>query len=178
MENWYAVQVRTGREDVVKELCRRMIGPEILEEVFIPCYERMRRYEGQWHREQRPLFPGYLFLITDEIEPVFESLRQVPELTKILGDGVDFIPLHPEETEFLKKIGNEDHVAEMSVGFIVGDQVVITSGPMKDMEGRIRKIDRHKRVATVSVQMFGREQDVKLGVEIVEKTGERVDTLE
>lgn len=169
MKYWYAVQVRTGREEVVKELCRRMIGQELLEAVFIPRYERMRRYEGQWHREQRPLFPGYLFLITDEIEPVFESLRQVPELTKILGDGADFIPLYPEETEFLRQIGNEDHVTEMSEGYIAGEQVVITFGPMKDMEGRIKKIDRHKRTATVTVRMFGREQDVTLGVEIVGK---------
>lgn len=171
MGNCYSVFVRTGREAAVRDTCSRQISRELIKEVFIPHYERMRRYGGKWHREQHPLFPGYLFLITDQVETVFQELKSVPELTKILGAGTDFIPLHPEEVEFLKQIGNENHVTEMSTGFIVGDKVTVTSGPMKNIEGSIKKIDRHKRIAVVTIPMFGREQDVTMGLEIVEKIG-------
>lgn len=37
------------------------------------------------------------------------------------------------------------------------------------MEGCIRKIDRHKRKARVSVEMFGRSVDMEVGLEIISK---------
>ena len=65
--------------------------------------------------------------------------------------------------------GGRDHLFEMSRGYIVGDQVIITSGPIKKMEGKITFIDRHKRFAVVQMDMFGRKIDVKIGLEIVRK---------
>lgn len=169
MENWYAVQVRTGKEQETVDLCRKIVRANILTESFIPRYERMKRYQGGWHKEQLPMFPGYIFLVTERVEELFYRLKAVPELTKILGDGREFIPIKDEEKALLQQMGNEEHVTEMSVGYITGEQVVILSGSMKGMEGKIKKIDRHKRMAVLEVEMFGRWVDMKVGVEIVEK---------
>ena len=169
MECWYAVQVRTGGEEGVARLCRKLVGHEVMAECFIPKYERKRRYEGAWHTEQEILFPGYLFFVTRDAERLHEELKRVPGMTKILGDGEEFIPLQEEEMERLRSMGNEDHVIEMSEGYIVGDEVVITKGPMMKLKGTIQKIDRHKRLAVVRLGMFGREVDVTMGVEIVRK---------
>lgn len=169
MENWYAVQVRTGKEQDTADLCRKIVDDDILWEAFIPRYERMKRYQREWHKEQLPMFPGYIFLVTERVEELFYRLKKVPELTKILGDGREFIPIKDEEKALLQQMGNEEHVTEMSVGYIAGERVVILSGPMMGMEGKIKKIDRHKRMAVLEVGMFGRWVDVKVGVEIVEK---------
>lgn len=169
MENWYAVQVRTGKEQDTADLCRKIVENEILLEAFIPRYERMKRYQGEWHKEQLPMFPGYIFLVTERVDELFQELKVVPELTKILGDGIMFIPIRDEEKTLLMNMGNGNHVTEMSSGYLVGEQVVILSGPMKGMEGKIRKIDRHKRVAVLGVRMFGGFVDVRVGVEIVER---------
>lgn len=169
MENWYAVQVKTGKEQDTADLCRKIIDVEILLESFIPRYERMKRYQGVWHKEQLPMFPGYIFLATEHVEELFYRLKAVPELTKILGDGREFIPIKDEEKALLQRMGNAEHVTEMSVGYIAGEQVVILSGPMKGMEGKIKKIDRHKRMAMLEVEMFGRWVDVKVGMEVVER---------
>ena len=168
-QEWYAVQVRTGKEQITAELCHMMIDEMVLKECFIPRYERMRRYQGQWHKEQQPMFPGYLFMVTEYVDGLFEALKQIPQLTKILGDGAEFIPLKESEIKFLLEAGGEKHLVEMSVGYIVGEQVVITSGPLENMAGLIRSVDRHKRMAVVGVDMFGRKIDVKLGLEIVRK---------
>lgn len=173
MEEWYAVQVMTGREADIAKLCSHMISGEILLECFIPKYERMKRYQAEWNKEQIIMFPGYLFMITGQVEQLFRKLKQVPTLTKILGDGTMFIPLTQLEVDFLQKIGNEKHLVEMSVGYLEGEQVIITSGPLQKMPGVIRKIDRHKRIAVVSVNMFGRQQDVTVGVEIVGKADKK-----
>ena len=40
---------------------------------------------------------------------------------------------------------------------------------MKEMKGEIKFIDRHKRLAVIEIEMFGRKTEVRLGLEIVMK---------
>ena len=44
---------------------------------------------------------------------------------------------------------------------------------LQGMEGAIRKIDRHKRIAVLSLDMFGRTVDMKVGLEIIEKNKDK-----
>ena len=93
MENWYAVQVRAGREEAVLQLSKKIIDESALKECFIPYYERMKRFQGEWHKEQYILFPGYIFLVTEQVDVLFWELKKVPGLTRILGDGMEFVPI-------------------------------------------------------------------------------------
>lgn len=36
-------------------------------------------------------------------------------------------------------------------------------------EGNIRRIDRHKRIAYLEIEMFGRTVEMKVGLEIIRK---------
>ena len=56
-----------------------------------------------------------------------------------------------------------------SIGVIEGDTVHIFEGSLQGMEGLIRKIDRHKRMAYLEVEMFGRMVEMRAGLEIIEK---------
>ena len=169
MESWYAVQVRTGREEAVLQLSKKMIDESVLKECFIPYYERMKRFQGEWHKEQYILFPGYIFLVTEQVDVLFWELKKVPGLTRILGDGMEFVPIKEDEKVFLHKMGGSSHLAEMSKGIIEGDKVIITSGPLSKFKGEITYIDRHKRLAVIRIEMFGRWMDVKIGLEIVHR---------
>ena len=169
MQNWYAVQVMTGKEEATCTACRRVLSVQLLDECFTPRYERMRRYCGQWHKEEKPMFPGYLFFITGQIDRLNHELKRLPQLTKILGNGAEFISLREEEIRLLTQIEDDAHRIRMSEGYIAGDRVIITSGPMQKMVGNIRKIDRHKRIATVRLEMFGRQIDAVMGLEIIKK---------
>ncbi|MCD8120111.1 MAG: KOW motif-containing protein [Lachnospiraceae bacterium] len=60
----------------------------------------------------------------------------------------------------------------MSVGVMENDRVKIISGPMKGMEGCIRKVNRHKRLAKIEVNMFGGLMEATVGVEVVRKVQE------
>ena len=68
-----------------------------------------------------------------------------------------------------QKLGKEEQLVAMSTGIIENDQVRILTGPLQGMEGYIRKINRHKRKAWVSIEMFGRSVDMEVGLEIVKK---------
>ena len=58
----------------------------------------------------------------------------------------------------------------MSQGYIVGDKVNIISGPLVGYEGKIKKIDRHKRIAYIEVSLFDQVVVVQVGLEIISKS--------
>lgn len=165
---WYVVQVMTGNEHQVAALCKESLLKE-QEEAFIPMYERKRKVRGNYEIVKSVLFPGYVFFQTEDVEGLFYCLKNVSGLTRILQTGNEFTPLHESEVDFLSRFGGKEHVVELSVGYIEGDKVVITEGPMADWQGKVKKIDRHKRIAVLEVEFFGRITDVTVGLEIVGK---------
>ena len=157
---WYVVQVRTGTEKEIITQCEKKIDHGILKRCFVPYYEAMKKYKGEWHLERKILFPGYVFMITDEVESLYLEL---------IGTGREVIPLKKEEVDFLTAFGKERQVVEMSTGILENGCVHITDGPLKGREAMIRKIDRHKRKASLEIPMFGRILETQAGLEIVEK---------
>ena len=144
---WYVVQVRSGTEHNIRIQCNKKIPDAIMERCFIPYYEEKKKQNGTWNTLQKVLFPGYIFMITEDVEKLFFHLKTIEGMTKLIGTGQDIIPLKEEEITFLKRFGGEEQIVSMSEGIIEGTQVIITSGPLMGMEGLIQKIDRHKRMA-------------------------------
>ena len=172
MSMWYVIQVKTGTEEEIQRQCERVIEKDILERCFIPYCEQMKRYHGEWHKEKKILFPGYVVLVSArdaEEKTLYFRLKKVIGLTKLIGTGNEVVPLEDEEIRFLLEFGGEDQIVSMSEGLIENDKVVVTKGPLKGNEGLIRKIDRHKRKAWLEVEMFGRKIEAQVGLEIVEK---------
>lgn len=126
---------------------------------------------GRGVAEERLLFPGYVFVTTDRIDEVAQHLRELPMFAKVVGGHDEqYVPLEPQEVAWLQALTNVDsHVVELSCGVIEGDEVKIWKGPLKGQEARIKKIDRHKRLAYLEMHMFGRTKVVKVGLEIVSK---------
>lgn len=192
---WYVVQVRTGTEESVRKQCERLLKGEkeaadswadcaeiesksrkrtdsstgIIERCFIPRYEEVKRYKGEWHRETKILFPGYVFVVSSDIRQLFAGLKSVIGLTKLLGTGDTIIPLTQEETDFLLQFGGKDQVVKLSEGIIENDRVIVTDGPLKGYEGLICKVDRHRKKAWLKMMIFGRMLEIEVGLEIVEK---------
>lgn len=166
---WYVIQVRTGTEEEIRRQCEKLIESEILERCFIPYCEQMKRYQGEWHKETQILFPGYVFLISGDLDRLYQRLKKVTGLTKLIGTGREIVPLEEAEVRFLLEFGKEEQVVAMSEGIIRNNRVVVTKGPLKGREGLIRKIDRHKRKAWLEIEMFGRKIEMRVGLEIVEK---------
>ena len=165
---WYVIQVMSGQERNIAELCRMKLL-EDNEEVFIPLYERSKKIKGNWEMIETILFPGYVFCCTENVDELFYRLKDIAQLTKILKTGDDFTHLHESEVAFLQQFGGKEHIVKMSSGYIEGDEVVITSGPMMNWNGRIKRIDRHKKIVVLEIEFFGRITDVTVGLEIVEK---------
>ena len=166
---WHVMQVQSRKEKEIVALIQKSPVGVHVGECFLPHYERKRKFRGEWRIEQAILFPGYVFVETEHIQEFFFALKIIPELTKILRAENVWMPLYPSEDAFLTRLMGQEKVVKVSKGFIEGERVVIQEGPMQGLEGLIRKIDRHKRTASIEVELFMRRVEVNVGLEIVEK---------
>ena len=176
----YVIQTITSQEQILVELIQKQISPMFYTEIFIPKRQMNRRIRGKWQNILELLFPGYVFIISDNPAALFQELRNIPRLSKLLhAEAFEFIPLKPAEQRFIEKIGQRrgDHIFAISeieldpkVSYQRGDSVRITSGDLKDFEGYILYLDIHKRKAVIRTEMFGGNSvDVHVGIEIVTK---------
>lgn len=166
---WYVIQVKTGTEESIKKQCEGIIGEGILDNCFLPYYEKKRKYGGNWHVKKELLFPGYVFLVSECLEGLYEGLKKVIGLTKLIGTGKEIVPLTEAEVSLLQRLGKDEQVVAMSTGIIINGKVRVTEGPLIGMEGYIKKVDRHKRNAVLTIEMFGRNVEMQVGLEIIKK---------
>lgn len=166
---WYVMQVRTGKEEKTIFMIEQHTADKRFGTCFLPRYERQRKYAGSWNLKQEILFPGYVFVDTEEIEAFYLSLKGVPELTKLLGNGELWTPVDEMDLKILHHLLDECHLVGMSEGVIEDTKIKIEKGPLKGMDAQIRRVDRHRRTAVVELQMFGRLQEIEVGVEILRK---------
>ena len=166
---WYVIHVRTTSEQAVCDKIHARVPNDLWEDCFVPQVENVYKKAGQYKKVIRPLFPGYVFIICKNPKEIAPYLKEVQEYTRILKTGDDFEALSETEVDYLLVLAGERQRVELSKGYIVGDKIEIVEGPMKGMDGNIRKIDRHKRTAMVEVPFLGRPTLVRLPLEIVSK---------
>lgn len=129
----FAVKVRNRAEVSVSGSLRRK-GFSVL----VPTYTERKQYTDRIKKEQRPLFPGYIFV----------HLRPQEILSLVTTDGVSYVvkhgktlqPLPSCEQDAIQTLCNVADGCEPCDNFEVGQQVRILSGPLKDQVGMLTRI--------------------------------------
>ncbi len=179
---WYVLYVRTNEEnwvvdDFKKVIAARALGYEF--EVFCPESEYYYRSKsaaklGKVYR-RRPLFPCYVFVETtmpsEEFrKEFFQYFMNSEKIIRLLSYGdYKHIAIPKEERIRLEYVLCGKRCFERSVGYIDGDKIVVTAGPLTGHEGMIKRINRHNRSAIVEMDLFGRKTKIDVALEIVEK---------
>lgn len=153
-------------EQKMMALCKKILSPKAVQNVFIFTYDRLHRYKGAWHLERKLLFPSHVFLESENEEILLKELKKYSVTAKY---GNQLIRMDKEEEQFLKILCGKEHHLRMSRGIISKGETLITDGPLKGMENRICKIDRHKRLARVTVTTRQECSLLPAGLEITEK---------
>ena len=163
----YVLATITGREEKTKKLIEEITCNARL---FIPQKITVRKYEGAWHEEIQKLFPGYIFVETDDIAAFVDTLPKsfFNTFMKVIGKNDQlYLSVKDEELAWLRKLCGDDFTATLSKGIKENGKIRFTSGPLVGMEGLVRKVDRHRRIVTLEIEMFGRVQHINLGAEIL-----------
>ena len=169
---WYAIWTSTGSERKLCAWINDFISETLYDDCFVPLVEQNRKVKGEWKTAKKPLFPGYLFVKTDEdrIDRFSQKLKRSELFAVILSTDGDFTPVSKEETYLIDNAYGNDGKLGSSIGMIDGDKIKILSGPLIGLEGAIRHINRHKRTATIELIMFGRTSWINIGLEIISKS--------
>ena len=167
---WYVIQTIGGKEEETADMIRKMVSSNCMEECFIPKRERMKKFHGSWNKVEEILFHGYVFVVSEKPEKLYQKLKQVPRLTKLLGREKDyFFPLNIQERNVIREIGNKEHITSISKVMIdKNKKVYILDGPLKNYMGNTIKVDLHRREIVIQLEFIGRTVKLHMGIEIVE----------
>lgn len=167
---WYVIQTLGGKEEGTVDMIRKKVSSYYMEECFVPKKERMKKFYGSWHKVEDILFPGYVFAVTDRPDKLYEELKRIPRLTKVLGrEEQYFTSLNEREVKLVRELGNQEHRTEISkVQVCEGKRIRVVEGPLKNYVGNIAKVNLHKKEVLVQVDFMGRERKLYLGIEMVE----------
>lgn len=101
-----------------------------------------------------------------------QTLRKIPDFTRLLTMGETFAPLEERDVEWIGTFTQKGRrTIPMSMGVMEGDRVVVTEGPLVGREALIKRVNRHRSLAILELQICGRTVTIKVGLGIVGKSG-------
>lgn len=139
--------------------------------VMFPVRLISERKNGTWKSKEQPLLPGYVFLYLDDDDP-FPSIqvRQCDGFYKVLKYTDGSADLRGPDREYAQWIRTNGGVLKPSkISLDEGNVITVISGPLKDMQGRVVKLDKHKKRVVVAFEFAGEIRNVNLSVEFVSK---------
>lgn len=168
----YAIQVLSREETHVVRLALKLLDSHILNRCYLPYREMLKKYGAKWHKVREILFPGYVFIETDDPLELYLQLKRVPKLTKMLYDYDDqhtfFIDLLEEDIRFMQHvITPEGYLGLSTIKVISPQEFEILEGPLLELTDQILKINLHQRYANVRMKFLGKEADVHFGISIL-----------
>ena len=160
--NWYVVHTYSGYENKVKANIEKTIENRHLEEeileVRVPMQDVMEMKNGARKTVQKKMFPGYVLINMVMNDDTWYVVRNTRGVTGFVGPGSKPVPLTEAE---MKPLGIK--MENVSVDFAEGDTIAVVAGVWKDTIGVVQRIDYSKQVATINVELVGRETPVEIG---------------
>jgi transcription antitermination factor NusG len=151
---WYAVQVRTKGENLVRTLLERKEY-----EIYLPTYKEVRKYSDRMKKVDVPLFPGYVFCRMDVTERL--PVLKTPGVHSILGFDGEPSPVPDEEMVAIQRVVGSGASVGPWPFLKVGDRVRVERGAFTGVEGILiseRGCDR----LILSVEMLQRSVAVEI----------------
>ena len=167
--SFYALQVITGHESRFLSLTDRLAAERGFQFLWPRRSLRIRR-GGRWHEALAPIFPSYLFLQADRVDPAFHfEVRRVPGFVRFLPANDNVRPLESKDERLLKHFLSFGEIVHKSQAYFdENKRIRITSGPLKDLEGLIVKVDKRKGRARVRLELYADSFEVDFGFEAME----------
>lgn len=158
---WYALHTFSGYENVAKENLEVVISKWGLQnrifDIIIPMESVVEEKNGKKRLVERKSMPCYIFVKMIYGDDLWHAVVNTRGVTGFVGPNGRGLPLTDEEVRKnkLEKIKVEADLA-------IGDKIEVIDGPLEGTIGQVQSVDAENGVATVMVEMFGREAPVDL----------------
>ena len=156
---WYAVRVRSHREDLVaKHMRARGL------ESFLPLYRCQHRWSDRFKEIDVPLFTGYVFCQFDVRDRL--PVLTVPGVVHVVGVGKTPLPIEDAEIQAIQTAIQSGRRAQPSPFLTVGNKVRIEYGPLCGIEGILEGFKGRQRLV-LSITLLQRSVEVELNGDVV-----------
>lgn len=163
--DWYVLKTLAGKEDAVFTYFKRSLAE------FKIIYPKRRigwRKNGRVISIIRPLFEGYLFVSTDEIE-VLDSLlrRHSLGIAWLIRNRGILSAIYPDEKQIIEKLMNSGGIVEASEIQLVGNRIEVVTGPLVGLEHVIKKFSGKNRRIITEFSILGESREVEFEGNII-----------
>ena len=155
---WYAIWTKSHSEQLVAD---QLAAREL--DVFLPKISVWSRRGGVRHAIRVPMFPGYLFFRAHVDKNVYLDVIKARGVVRVLGDRWDSLsPVSTREVEALEQLVNSGLAVTPHSYLREGQQVRITAGPLKGVEGVLAENKSEKGILVLSVELLRRSVAVQI----------------
>lgn len=167
---WYTIRVATNKERFINEKLKQdYIRRGLTIETLLPIEKSYFLKAGKKAFRDKIIYPGYLFVTTENLEVLQETLRLIPGNAGILKSRTGE-PAVLKQSEVDKMITDAEKAATIDLqSFTLGEIVSIIGGPFDKFQGTIEEINKEKSKVKVNVSIFGRPTPVDLTMEQIQK---------
>ena len=152
----------------------RAQNPEITLPLYFPQRSLDIRRGGRIIPSKLAVFPGYIFIDVNEHENILThqwAFRRTEGFYRFLRSNQDIAPLQNRDLElvlhFIKEVG--PLAGKSKVYFDDNSRIVVISGPLSGLEGRIVKADKRKGRAKVKLDLYDDSFCIDLAFEVLVK---------
>ncbi|OKP94471.1 antiterminator LoaP [Paenibacillus sp. P32E] len=187
--NWYALYVQAGQEDLVQKMIHKFFDKTVVHAV-VPKRKLKQRKQGKTYEVCQTMFPGYVLVHTLMTVQTYYDLKRVPRFYRLLNqfdnckakatanqsinsleDALEvysFSKIDEEEIALILELAGTDDIIDYSTLYVENKKVIVCDGPLKGKEAIIRKIDKHKKRARISLEFMGSEKWLDVGIEMLD----------
>lgn len=168
--NWYTLQTKPNYEaKVIAGIEERRVKHNLhqIREVFAPEELVVEFKEGKKKERMKRLYTNYIFIEMDFSDEVWHSLKGINGVVGFVGNKTKPSILPSKEIDRMKAQINGD-VPKHKITFDLESKVRITAGSFVDFFGVIKSVDYEKNKAKVIINVFNRETEVNLELNLLE----------
>ncbi|NQX71563.1 antiterminator LoaP [Paenibacillus alba] len=188
--DWYVLFVETGKEEITKDFINKKLSKSNIR-CIIPKRKVPEKKQGITYHCIKLMFPGYVLIELKLDYKIYYQLKEIPTLIRLLNynspkyyytpdedEGFDesdcFKKINSKEMQFLIKLIGDEGILDYSELFIENSNVTVLSGPLKNREGIIKRVDKHKNRAKVEFNFLDRVCILDVGVQILYTKDDRL----
>lgn len=165
---WYALHTFSGYENVAKENLETVVEKFNLQDrifdIVIPMEDVVEEKNGKKKLVQRKSMPTYILAKIKYADDIWHNIIHTRGVTGFVGPNGRPLALTQEEVIKLRL-----EKIKVEVDLQAGDRIEIVDGALNGMIGQVVSVDVETGVATVNVEMFGRETSVDVELAQIRK---------
>lgn len=177
--NWYALFVKTGTEEIVREGITSILNyfiPDNTCKILVPKREIIEYKKGEKSCVVKTLFPSYVLVGTNQILKIYEIIRanRGENIMRFLRTDDNFQRISQEEISLIISLINDRGLIGISDVFVENNRVMIIDGPLVNFKGFVKKINRRKGRAKIGINFLNRKCYIDISIRCHVKSDSKV----